>query len=447
MIPRYTTAEMAEIWSDAHRYKTWTRVELAACEAWEQKGKIPAGTTAELREKASTIDWEQLAARAQEIEETTRHDVIAYLSALEEKLGPLSRHVHYGMTSSDVVDTAFACLLVEAGEQLLARTTELLDIVRRRASEHRNTACLGRTHGQAAEPTTFGLKLLTFVAELDRGRRRLALALADVGHGKLSGAVGNFGNVDPEVESHVMASLGLRPEPISTQVVPRDRHAAYFSALAILGGTIERLAVEVRHLQRSEVGEAFEPFGKGQRGSSAMPHKKNPILTENLTGQIRLLRAYAGASLENQALWHERDISHSSVERVIGPDATTTLDFSLQRAARVMDGLVVDAEAMARNLSTSGELVFSEAVLLALVDQGILRQEAYGWVQAAALQARQLKGSFREELKAHPEVNTRLDAATIDKLFDVKHHLRHVDLLFARVEADADQPMAPHRPR
>lgn len=447
MIPRYTTAEMAQIWSDAHRYETWTQVELAACEAWEKKGKLPPGTTAELQAKAALIDWAKLAERAQEIEETTRHDVIAYLSALEEELGPLSRHVHYGMTSSDVVDTAFACLLVEAGEQLLLRTTELLNVVRRRAGEHRHSVCLGRTHGQAAEPTTFGLKLLTYVAELDRGRRRLALALEDVGHGKLSGAVGNFGNVDPEVEGHVMATLGLRPEPVSTQVVPRDRHAAYFSALAILGGTLERLAVEIRHLQRSEVGEAFEPFGKGQRGSSAMPHKKNPILTENLTGQVRLLRAYAGASLENQALWHERDISHSSVERVIGPDATTTLDFSLQRAIRVVDGLVVDTEAMARNLETSGELVFSEAVLLALVDTGVLRQEAYGWVQAAALQARQAQTSFRAELKAHAEVNSRLPNEEIDRLFDVHHHLRHVDLLFDRVESDAAKPMPAHRPR
>lgn len=438
MIPRYTTPEMARLWSDAHRYQTWTRVELAACEAWENKGRIPKGTTKELEERARDIDWEKLAQRATEIEETTRHDVIAYLSALEEVLGPASRHVHYGMTSSDVVDTAFACLLVEAGEQIMERTEALLDIARRRAGEHKRTVCLGRTHGQAAEPTTFGLKLLTYVSELDRGRRRLAAALRDVGHGKLSGAVGNFGNVEPDVEAHVMAKLGLRPEPISTQVVPRDRHSMFFSVLAILGGAVERLAVEVRHLQRSEVAEAFEPFGKGQRGSSAMPHKKNPILTENLTGQVRLLRAYAGASLENQALWHERDISHSSVERVIGPDATTTLDFSLQRAARVLDGLVVDEAAMRRNLEQSGELIFSEAVLLALVDAGVLRQEAYGWVQAAALKAREDRGSFKEQLKVHPEVKARLEPKVVDELFDVDHHLRHLDALFERVLAEAD---------
>lgn len=446
MIPRYSTPEMDAIWSDGNRYRTWTRVEMAACRAWEAKGRIPAGTTARLEEGAKGIDWTRFAARALEIEETTRHDVIAYLSALEEQLGEESRHVHFGMTSSDVVDTSFAVLLVEAGEQLMRRLEELLETTRAQAERHQKTLCLGRTHGQAAEPTTFGLKLLGYVAELDRDRRRLAAALVEVAHGKLSGAVGNFGNIDPDVEASVMKELGLRPEPVSTQVVPRDRHAMFFSTLAVIAGALERLAVEVRHLMRSEVSEAFEPFGKGQRGSSAMPHKKNPILTENLTGLCRLLRAYAGASLENQALWHERDISHSSVERVIGPDATTALDFALLRMRRVMEGLVVDADAMRRNLDASGGLVYSESVLLALVDTGVLRQEAYGWVQAAALEARDGKGAFIDRLKAHPEILARLSPSAIDELFDPAHHLRHVDDIYARVLAVVDAPVPAWRP-
>jgi adenylosuccinate lyase len=446
VIPRYTTDEMAAIWSDANRMRTWTRVEVAACRAWERKGKIPEGSTAEIEGKCEGIDYGALAVRAVEIEETTRHDVIAYLSALEEQLGDVSRHVHYGMTSSDVVDSAFACLLVEAGEQLMKRLESLLGDMRARAEEQKDTLCLGRTHGQAAEPTTFGLKLLTYVAELDRSRRRLATALADVGHGKLSGAVGNFGNIDPDVEESVMAEVGLRPEPVSTQVVPRDRHAMFFSALAAIGGCVERFAVEVRHLMRSEVAEAFEPFGKGQRGSSAMPHKKNPILTENITGLARLLRGYASASLENQALWHERDISHSSVERIIGPDATTALDFALLRMSRVVKGLVVDGDAMARHLEETGGLVYSESVLLALVDTGVLRQEAYGWVQRCAMDAREQGTEFRENLKAHPEISSRVPAERIDELFDPAHHLRHVDAIFSRVLASADAELAPWRP-
>jgi len=441
MIPRYTTPEMADLWSDAHRFETWTRVELAATRAREDLGRVPAGTTDELVRRAAGIDWAKFATRALEIEETTRHDVIAFLSALEEVLGDGSRYVHYGMTSSDVVDTSFACLLVESGEQLLKRLDAMLDAMREQAEKHRDTMCLGRTHGQAAEPTTFGLKLLGYVAELDRARRRLAEGVREVAHAKLSGAVGNYGNFDPEVERVALLSLGLFVEPVSTQVVPRDRHATFFSVLAIIGGLVERFAVEIRHLMRTEVGEAFEPFGKGQRGSSAMPHKKNPILMENVTGLARLLRSYAMAAMENQALWHERDISHSSVERVIAPDATIALDFALKRTLGVVSGLDVDANAMQRHVDATGGLVYSEAVLLALVDTGVLRQEAYGWVQAAALEAREGKGSFQERLGEQAEIKARVDATAIATLFDPKHHLRHVGAIYTRVYAALEEPM------
>lgn len=436
MIPRYTTPEMAAIWSDANRYRRWLDVELAATEAWENIGRIEAGITGRLREKAATIDFDALAKRALEIEETTRHDVIAFLGALEEVLGEESRHIHYGMTSSDVVDTAFALLLQEAGAHVLQRTNALFEVALERAKEQEKTLCLGRTHGQAAEPTSFGLKLLGVAAELDRARRRLRLALDDIRVGKLSGAVGNYGNIAPEVEAIALEKLGLRCEDVATQVVPRDRHAQFFSTLAVIGGAVERFSVEVRHLMRTEVSEAFEPFGKGQRGSSAMPHKRNPILTENLTGQARLLRAYASAALENQALWHERDISHSSVERMIAPDATATLDFSLKRMHVVLAGLEVDKEAMAKHIEDTGGLIYSEGVLLALVDTGVLRQEAYGWVQVAAKESRAGQGPFAERVKAHPEIAKRLEPARVDELFDPHHHLRHVGKVFARVEAN-----------
>lgn len=434
MIPRYTTSEMAEIWSDANRFKVWFDVEIAACEAWEKAGRLPDGVSQRLKDRAKAIDWAQLAVRVTEIEEVTRHDVIAFLSALEEVLGEESRHIHFGMTSSDVVDSSFAALLVQAGRQLECRLAGVFEKMREQANAHRHTICLGRTHGQAAEPTTWGLKLLTYVSELNRNRLRLSQAIDEIAVGKLSGAVGNFGNIDPAIEEHVMMKMGLKPESISTQIVPRDRHAMFFSALAVIAGTIERFSVEIRHLMRTEVGEAFEPFGKGQRGSSAMPHKKNPILTENLTGLCRLIRNYAGAAFENQALWHERDISHSSVERVIGPDATIGLDFALQRMMRVVEGMTVDEKAMRKHLDATGGLVHSESVLLALVEKGVLRQEAYGWVQAAAMDARSGSGSFLENLQKHPEISTRVTPDRLASLFDPEHHLRHADTLFARVE-------------
>ena len=429
MIPRYAAAQMQALWSDANRFRTWLRVEIASAAAWEARGVVPQGASARLQERAPSIDFQALALRAEEIEKTTQHDVIAFLSAVEEALGDDARHLHFGMTSSDVVDTAFALLLQEAAARIDEALVGLLEALKARALEHKMTACLGRTHGQAAEPTTFGLKLLSLYAELQRGRQRLHAARDEVGTGKISGAVGNYGHIPPEIEKHTLDLLGLRVEPIATQVVPRDRHAMYFSTLAVIGGAVERLAIEIRHLQRSEVKEAFEPFGQGQRGSSAMPHKKNPILSENLTGLARVLRAYAGASLEDIALWHERDISHSSVERMIAPDATTTLHFALTRATRLVSGLVVDAEAMKRNLALAGEVVSSGAILLALVEKGVMRQEAYGWVQRCALGG----GDFRGKLKNDIDVSKYLDAATVDDLCSLGRQLQHVDTIFARV--------------
>jgi adenylosuccinate lyase len=420
---------MQALWSDAHRVQTWLRVEIASTAAWEARGVVPQGTAARLEARAPHIDYQTLAVRAGEIEKTTQHDVIAFLSAVEELLGDDARHLHFGMTSSDVVDTAFALLLTEAGAHIDDALAALMDALRTRAVEHKMTPCLGRTHGQAAEPTTFGLKLLSLYAELERGRARWRAARAEVGTGKLSGAVGNYGHLPPDIEKHTLDLLGLRVEPVATQVVPRDRHAMYFATTAIIGGAVERLAVEVRHLQRSEVKEAFEPFGQGQRGSSAMPHKKNPILSENLTGLARVLRAYAGAAFEDIALWHERDISHSSVERVIAPDATTTLHFALRRAARLVEGLVVDAHAMKKNLALAGDIVASGAVLLALVEKGVMRQEAYGWVQRCAMG----DGDFRSALKADVDVSKHLDAHAIDSICSLDRQLQHVDVIFARV--------------
>ena len=429
MIPRYSHDTLVRIWSDAHRLRVWLDVEIAVTAAWQARGLVPAGTAARLSERARAVDTARLAQRQTELEQTTQHDVIAFLQACEELLGDDARWLHFGMTSSDVVDTAFALLLREAGAEVLGALDGVLAALRDRALEHKMTPCLGRTHGQAAEPTTFGLKLLSSFAELSRGRARLLGALEEVRTGKIAGAVGNYGNVPPDVEAQALTALGLAVEPVATQVVPRDRHAVYFSTLAVIAGGLERLAVEVRHLQRTEVKEAFEPFGKGQRGSSAMPHKKNPILSENLTGLCRLLRGYAGAALEDIALWHERDISHSSVERVIAPDATTALHFALVRTERLVRGLVVDPVRMAHNLAAAGDIVSSGAVLLALVERGVPRQQAYGWVQRCALAG----GDFRAALKADTEVAARLGAADVDRLLSVDHHLQHVDAMFARV--------------
>ena len=432
MIPRYQTPEMNIIWSDEARLQTWFQVELSALAVFEKRGFAPRGTFEELQEKSKNIDWTWLARRANEIEQTTQHDVIAFLTALEEVLGENSRFLHLGMTSSDVVDTAFAKALQKSGEQILKRLSVLTKELSSKALEYKNTPCLGRTHGQAAEVTTFGLKLLSFVSEMKRHEERLTESIKDISFGKISGAVGNYGNVDPEIEALVMKDLGLLPEPVSTQVVPRDRHALFFSTLAVIAGGLERLAIEIRHLMRSEVAEAFEPFKKGQKGSSAMPHKRNPILTENITGLCRLIRGYAQSAMENQALWHERDISHSSVERVIGPDATTLLDFAISRMTRVISGLEVDKNQMQKNIERSGGFIFSESILLQLIQKGILRQKAYEWVQRAAMQSRE-QGSFLENLKQDPDIQKHLSAHEIDQAFDLTHHIRWVDDIFKRV--------------
>jgi adenylosuccinate lyase len=437
VIDRYTRPALSALWSDSRRYETWLRVELAACEAMEAAGRVPRGTAAAVRERAAgKLD----AARIIEIETRTRHDVIAFLTHVEELAGEPARWLHLGMTSSDVLDASFAMLLREAADEILAGADELGAALARRAEEHKGTLMIGRSHGIHAEPITAGLVFAGFYSELLRARRALVIAKEEISVGKIAGAVGTYANLDPEIEVRALASLGLRPEVVPTQIVARDRHAGFFSALARLGTAVERMALTVRHWQRTEVREAMEAFGKGQKGSSAMPHKKNPILSENLCGIARMLRHYAGAALENVALWHERDISHSSVERVIGPDATGLADFMVRRAASLIDGLVVNADRMRENLELTGGLFFSEAVMLALVGKGMARQAAYELVQKHALTAAASIGrpvsagtpGFRELLAGDPEISARLSAEELGRCFDLGHHLRFSNEIVGR---------------
>jgi adenylosuccinate lyase len=437
MIARYTRPELARIWSDRFRYETWLKIELAACSAMETAGRVPAGTAQAVRAKAAgRLDPERIL----EHEERTRHDVIAFLTHVEELAGEPARWLHLGMTSSDVLDAGLAMTLVEAADHILAG----IDLVRaacsRRAQEQRATPAIGRTHGIHAEPITAGLVFAGFYAELGRARKAFVEARDEIAVGKIAGAVGTYANLDPAIETVALAELGLRRETVPTQIVARDRHAAYFTAIARVGAAIERIALTVRHWQRTEVGEATEAFGKGQKGSSAMPHKKNPILSENLCGIARLLRSYAQAAMEDVALWHERDISHSSVERVIGPDATGLCDFMLRRAASLVDGLVVNADRMRRNLELTGGLFFSEAVMLSLVKTGMARQAAYELVQKSALRAAAGEGSFRTFLGADPEIAARLQPADIDRAFDLSHHLRHTGAIIDRALKGEDSP-------
>jgi adenylosuccinate lyase len=431
MIPRYATPEMRETWSEAQRYRTWLEVELAAVEAWEELGEIPAGTGRALREAAAAAPLDDaFARRVAEIEAETRHDIVAFTRALTERLGAPARFVHLGLTSTDVVDTAQNLLLVRAVELIetdLAAFRRALDA---KAQRYRATPCIGRTHGVHAEPTTFGLKFLNFAAAAERDQRRLAAAKEAVAVAMLSGSVGTFAHVPLEVEEHVAARLGLRIDPVTNQTVARDRHAELLSALALVGTTIERVALEIRHLQRSEVREAREGFGKGQTGSSSMPHKKNPIASENLTGVARLLRSYLSPAFENVALWHERDISHSSVERVILPDATTLASYALRRATRVLDDLVVDEERMRENLGALHGLIYSQRVLHALVEAGMMREDAYAVVQRASLRVWEGAGELRDVLAADPELP--LDRAALDAAFDPDWYLRRVDAIYAR---------------
>jgi adenylosuccinate lyase len=432
MIARYSRSEMAQIWSDRYRYQVWLEVELAVCQQLTSEGLIPKKDWAELKTagekllKAGGVDPQKV----DEHEKVTRHDVIAFTTAVAERIGPISRYVHYGLTSSDVVDTSLSILIQRAGKVLLDDLDRMLKVLKALALKYRDTPCIGRSHGIFAEPTSFGLKFLAWHCEMKRNRERLVRALEECGTGKLSGAVGVNAHWSPEFEGKVLARLGLQREPVSTQVVPRDRHVQFVHALACCGDGIERMAVELRHLQRSEVAEVMEGFAKGQKGSSAMPHKRNPISSENLTGIARLLRSYVQAAHENVALWHERDISHSSVERIMLPDAAGLLDYALDRMTRVLEGLVVREKSIAANLEKAGATVFSGHFLLALVQKGATREEAYAWVQACALDSFDGKGKFLDLLTAHSEVAQRLSAKEVSQLGSMKHQLRHVRAIF-----------------
>jgi adenylosuccinate lyase len=431
MIPRYTRPEMARIWAPETRFRIWFEIEAHAASAMAELGLIPREAAETIWEKGSKAVFD--VARIDAIEREVKHDVIAFLTHLGEHVGPAARFVHLGLTSSDILDTAFNVQLVRAADLLIADLDHLLAALKGRAYEHRMTPTIGRSHGIHAEPTTFGLKLAYAYAEFARARERMARARAEVGTCAISGAVGTFANVDPRVEAYVAEKLGLKPEPVSTQIIPRDRHAMYFATLAVVASSLERLAVEIRHLQRTEVLEAEEFFSEGQKGSSAMPHKRNPVLSENITGLARMVRAYAQPAMENVALWHERDISHSSVERMIGPDATVTLDFALARMAGIVENLVIYPENMRRNLDRLGGLVHSQRVLLALVDKGLAREDAYRAVQRNAMRVWQGGGDFLALLNADPEVSKALSASELAALFDLGYHTRHVDHIFARV--------------
>jgi adenylosuccinate lyase len=428
MISRYTPPDFELLWSDANRYRTWLEVELAACEAMEHHSVVPSGTTASIRTKAIAIDVK----RIDDIERRTRHDLIAFLTHVEELVGDDARWLHRGMTSSDVLDTSFALLLVQATDAIRTRLQSLIDVLDKRATEYTLTPMIGRSHGIHAEPTTFGIALAGHLAELKRARERLQIARREIAVGKIAGAVGTYAYLSPEIEAHTLFILGLSAETVSTQIVARDRHAAYFSALALIAASIERLATNVRHWQRTEVGEAEEAFFGEQRGSSAMPHKRNPISSENLCGLARMMRAYASPALENVALWHERDISHSSVERTIAPDATTTLAFMLDRTTSLVEGLLVHPDRLKENLERTGGLYFSEAILLALVDKGIRRQDAHVIVQRNATKSMAGSGTFRENIENDTEVLSVISRAEVGQAFDLEHTLRYAEEIVAR---------------
>jgi adenylosuccinate lyase len=428
MIPRYTPKDFAELWSPRHRYEVWLEVELSACEAMERAGLVPVGTAAEIRAKKIVIDPD----RIDEIERVVKHDVIAFLTHVEEQVGAPARWLHRGMTSSDVLDSALAIQLREALDAMTPRLERLLTALAKRAREQMHTPMIGRSHGIHAEPITFGLALAGHHAELARGRARLRVAREEIAVGKIAGAVGTYAHLSPEIEADALGKLGLQPETVATQVVARDRHAAYFSALAVVAAGIERLATNVRHWQRTEVAEAEEAFTTGQKGSSAMPHKRNPILSENLCGLARIVRMAAIPALEDVALWHERDISHSSVERMIAPDATSTLAFMLERAAGLVEGLVVYDQNLRKNLEKTGGLFFSEGVLLELVAKGVARQEAYVWVQRNAMKAALHGENFLDALVADVDVASKLSEQEVRKCFDLSHVLRHVEGMVER---------------
>src|SRR6187551_75731 len=433
MIPRYSRPEMASIWEPQTRFKIWFEIEAHAADALAELGVIPkeAAKTIWAKAKDATFD----VARIDEIERETKHDVIAFLTHLAEIVGPEARFVHQGMTSSDVLDTCLNVQLTRAADLLIAGVDKVLAALKKRAFEHKMTPTIGRSHGIHAEPVTFGLKLAYAYAEFSRARERLVAARKEVATCAISGAVGTFAQIDPRVEEHVAKAMGLVPEPISTQVIPRDRHAMYFATLGVIASSVERLSIEIRHLQRTEVLEAEEYFSEKQKGSSAMPHKRNPVLSENLTGLSRMVRAYAMPAMENVALWHERDISHSSVERFIGPDATITLDFALARLTGVIDKLLIYPERMQKNLDRMGGLIHSQRVLLALTQAGLSREDSYALVQRNAMKVWESDGelSLLDLLKKDPEVSERLSDAQLEELFDLGYHLKRIDVIFERV--------------
>ena len=431
MITRYSRSEMAAIWSSDTRFRIWFEIEAYATEAMAELGIVPKEAAKTVWEKGKNIKFD--VARIDAIEREVKHDVIAFLTHLGEIVGPEARFVHLGLTSSDILDTCLAVQLSRAADILIADVEKLLAVIKRRAFEHKNTPTIGRSHGIHAEPTTFGLKLAFAYAEFSRALERLKHARKEVATCAISGAVGTYANNDPRIEAYVAKKLNLSVETISTQIIPRDRHAMFFATLGVVASSIERLATEVRHLQRTEIREAEEFFSEGQKGSSSMPHKRNPVLSENIAGLARMVRAYALPAMENVALWHERDISHSSVERMIGPDATVTLDFALDRLTGIVDKLLVYPENMKRNLETLGGLPHSERVLLALVKKGLTREAGYKLVQRNAMKAWHGEGDFAKLLKADADVMAKLSAAEIDSIFDLGHHLRYVDTIFERV--------------
>ncbi len=435
MIPRYSRPEMTAVWEAQTRFRIWFEIEAHACDALAEIGVIPKESAKAIWDKAGHVTFD--VARIDEIEKVTKHDVIAFLTHLAEFIGPDSRFVHQGMTSSDVLDTCLALQLSRASDILIADVDALLAALKRRAFEHKLTPTIGRSHGIHAEPVTFGLKLAQAYAEFSRARERLVQARKEIATCAISGAVGTYANIDPRVEAYVAEKLGLTVEPASTQIIPRDRHAMFFATLAVVASSMERLATEIRHLQRTEVLEAEEFFSEGQKGSSAMPHKRNPVLTENVTGLARLVRGMALPAMENVALWHERDISHSSVERMIAPDATITLDFALARLANVIDRLIVYPDNMKKNLERLGGLIHSQRVLLALTQKGVSREDAYAFVQRNAMPVWRGEGDFLTLLKADPDVSKALSGEELAELFDLGYHLKNVDVIFARVFGEA----------
>lgn len=428
MIERYSRPEMAQIWSLENKYHAWLKVEIWACEAWSRLGVIPKDAVRLIKKKASFS-----VTRIDEIEKETKHDVIAFLTNVAESVGPEARFIHWGLTSSDILDTSMAILLQEATDLILEDVSSLLSVIKRRALEHKDTVMIGRSHGIHAEPITFGLKLAIWYDEMQRNLARLKAARETISYGKISGAVGTFANIDPRVEAYVCKKCNLKPAPASSQIVQRDRYAHLFSTLAILATSLEKIAVEIRHLQRTEVLEAEEYFSAGQKGSSAMPHKRNPINSENICGLARLVRSYAIAAMENIPLWHERDISHSSVERVIAPDATILVDFMLNRTINLLDRLIVYPQRMIENLQKTGGLIFSQQILLLLTQKGVSREEAYQIVQRNAMQVWEKGGDFKALLLKDKGLRRHVSKTEVEQAFDLKHHLKHVDTIFKRV--------------